>query len=380
MNTNLNDSGIFTPCGDELALLLNQPEISGAFIRNILKERGMLVSSLDKAILNEHLILSFLSPSELDALLNEIKSKEETLKLRTTIHEVTTADVSLSAIVPRQSDIKFNESCKDPHGNYIIEGNPSFKKINDETYLLDYSLIRNHITANWIKSHPKFTGRIELKKKLGSNKLVIEGYHSSQETKDINSIFKTLLKRHFTNQNVIKEDSERSLTFGDFTNAERLSFFMKFTKSFPLENFSFSKVTDLDFKVDDKLVPSEELRIAWMKDQISKSKISGKSLQESFLLKERDCWNYIKVWKFEMKFDISTLDFNGDFNLILEFDGYARQFANSAKFQMSIDKINTRRFKGSTQKLQRTLLEKLNSLATTFAENILNGDHTPAKA
>ena len=96
-----NDSGkIFTPCGDDLALLLNQPEISGVFIRNLLRLRGVFVNSIEKKILNEHLILSLLSPSELESLLTEIRTKEEILKLRTTTHEVATVNVPLSKLIP----------------------------------------------------------------------------------------------------------------------------------------------------------------------------------------------------------------------------------------------------------------------------------------
>ena len=358
-----HDTTIFTPCGDDLAMLLNQPEISGAFIRKLLKRRGVIVNSTEKSILNDHLILSFLSPHEVESLLNEIRQKEESLKLRTSIHEVETIDVKLSEIVPRQAILKFNEVCKDPNGNYNIEGNPSFSKIGEDRYLLEYTLVRNRLSADWIKSKSRFRGKIELKKKKDSHQLVIGGYHSSPETKSVNSKFKNALKQDLEKRNLIRKNSESTLSFGDFNNYQRLSFFMRFTESFPSEKFTFSKISDLDFKVDDILVPVSEQRISWMKDQISKSKISGKALQDAFLLKERTCWNYIKVWRVEMRFDVSTVDFDGAFILILEFDNYARQFADSAKFQISIDKILTRRYKGSTRALQSSLLARLNDYA-----------------
>lgn len=362
---------IFSPCGDDLALLLNQPEISANFIRNLLRARGVFVNSLEKKVLNEHLILSLLSPKELESLLHEVKTKEEALKLRTTTHEVSVADLPLAKIVQAVADLKFNDICADPNGNYLIEGDPSFQRVNDDTFRLDYSLIRNQVSSDWIKSKSRFQGKIILRKKSSLGKLTIEGYHSSGEAKEINSTFKKSLKQQLEKEKVINRDSEKVLVFGDFSNERRLAFFIQFTQAFPREDFSFEKISDLDFKVDDDLVPAEETRISWMKNQISKSKISGTALQDAFLLKEKDCWGYIKVWRMEMKFSFSSSDADGSFRLLLEFDGYGRKFDPQSRFQISIDGMTARKFQGSMKATQDLFLSKMNEYASTYAAKIL---------
>lgn len=207
----------------------------------------------------------------------------------------------------------------------------------------------------------------------GSTDLAIKVFHSSQETKTVNDGIKGWIQKDLNDRSIIKPDSEKSIEFGDFTHKQRMAFLMKFTQNFPNERFSFEKVTDFDFCVDDSLIPRNESRLVWMKGSVSKSSLKGKALHDLFVLKEQATWEFVKVWSIELGFKIKTPDFDGSFSLHLEFDGYGKSQSPKSKFQFSLSSIASGRYKASTEKIRKQSQDQLDLYVREFAEKAISG-------
>lgn len=363
---------IFMPCGDDIALLLGQPQITGADIKSILKKRGVLTDSSDKTEIVEHLVYSYLTSAEVEELLQIISDREENLKIQSCRYEIQLKDgVNFSQVIPSISELKFNETAKDPTNNYKVKNAGVFKKDGENSYSLDYSLVRNQVASTWVKSQAEFDGRIVLKHIPDESKMEIRLFHSSSETKGVNSLCKKRIVQVCESKSVLSSKSEESIKYKDFNNEERVLFFNKFTSAFDGENFSFSKLGDLSYGVDDDNTPESEQRLSWMKKKVSKSTVSGDGIYDTFIFKERDCWKYLRMWMLELKFEVQTASFKGSTKVRLEFEGYSRNSKSSARFSISADPIKASKYDGGTEKARSAMLEKLNGYARKFAQEIL---------
>lgn len=275
----------FMPCGDDVVALLSQTSLTDAFIRGLLRERGVIANHSERSQLIEHFVLSYLSPSEYDAIMDKLSTKEEAFKLRTVTHTLTIEGTPLSSAVPKPGNLILRETAKDPNGNFQIEGDPNFVRMPNGDFVLEYLIRRSNAGRSWIASQERFPGKIVLGQTPDKKKLEIKSYHSSPETKAVNLEVKRWIRKDLRDRNVIKPDSEKAIEFGDFTNEQRMKFFMKFTQNFPSEDFEFEKVTDFDFRLDDQFVPSHETRISWMKGTVSRSSLKGKALHDLFFIK-----------------------------------------------------------------------------------------------
>jgi hypothetical protein len=236
---------------------------------------------------------------------------------------------------------------------------------------MNYFVRRRNVGRSFIKSQERFPGKIILSQCNNSKDLAIKLFHSSQETKTVNSSVKRWIQNDLRGRSIIKPNSEKSLKFADFSHKQRMAFFLKFTESFPKECFSFDKVTDFDFCVDDTLIPATESRLAWMKGSVSRSSLKGKALHDLFVLKEKETWNFVKIWSIELMFKIKTVDFDGSFSLHLEFDGYGTSRSPESKFQFSLSRIASGRFKDSTEKIRKQSQERFDLYVRDFAEKSL---------
>ena len=57
------------PCGDDVVTLLSQPALTDAFIRGLLRERGVFSNQPERSQLIEHFVLSYLSANEFEAIM-----------------------------------------------------------------------------------------------------------------------------------------------------------------------------------------------------------------------------------------------------------------------------------------------------------------------
>ena len=291
--------------------------------------------------------------------------------MRTVTHSLATQETSLPTIIPKPNVLIVRDVAKDPNGNYQIEGAPGFVKMPNGEFALNYFIRRRNAGRSWIKSQERFPGKFILSQSPDKKKLMMKSYHSSPETKAVNLELKRWISKDLRERKIIKPDSERAIEFGDFTHEQRMAFFMKFTQNFPSEQFAFEKVTDFDFCIDDQLIPSHEIRILWMKGAVSRSSLKGKALHDLFILREKETWTFVKLWYIELRFKLSTVDFDGSFSLFLEFDGYGHSNSPKSKFQFSLGPISSRRYGDSTEKIRRKTQERFDNYVQTFADEVL---------
>ena len=361
----------FMPCGDDVAVLLSQPALTDAFIRGLLRERGVFSNQNERSQLIEHFVLSYLSATEFDAIVEKLATLEESFKLRTDTHTLATQSIPLTVMVPKPTELNVKEVAKDPKGNFIIEGSPSFVKNKTGEFVLEYTLRRQNVGRNWIRSQERFPGKIILGQSEDKAKLRMKLYHSSSETKSVNQELKRWICKDLRSRDIIKSNSGKSIEFGDFTHEQRMSFFVRFTRNYAEENFKFEKVTDFDFRVDDQLVPAGESRISWMKGTVSRSSLRGKALHDLFILRERETWKFIKLWYIELRFKLSNADFDGGFSLFLEFDGYGHSGLPTSKFHFSVGPISSRKYRDSTENIRRRTQEQFDQYVQRFADEVL---------
>lgn len=334
-------------------------------------------STCSRTQLIEQFVLSYLSPGEFDEIMDCLASREEAPKLKTFQYDIKDRNLSIESIIPRPTDFKVSEIAKDPFGNYVIEGSPNFVKGETGEFTLEYQLRRNNIGRNWINSIESFRGKIVISKSSDQSKLKIKVFHSSRETKEVNTALKKWIRNDFQTKQILTTGVENVIEFGDFSHSQRLEFLMKFTGSFPNEDFSFDKVTDFDFRTDDQYIPATEGRLFWMKGNVSRSSLKGSQLQNIFVLREKNVWDFIEVWYMELRFTVKNADFDGSFILHLDFDGYGHSRSPKSKFQFSVGQVTSRKYRGSTESFRRDILRRIDSYVDNFFHDARSSNNSP---
>jgi len=336
----LVDLGMILPIGNELEPILGQREITVAFLNGLLRKRKILSNSQDKEEVIQLYKELVLTPIEIKAILQQLREKEENLKIRNEKIELANPEVKLSEIANNEL-VNIRKIGGDLYGNFNIVGTPSFARNttgSTQTLTLSYTLEKRATNADYIKSRRRYQSEIALTKKTGSSKVIITSKYSANETREINSkLIKKILKKGKKDKLVKKKPSEK-ITFGCFTNAFRVRFLLDCLNC-DHSAFFFDKITDLDLKPDENLDLNEQEKLAWISDKVSTIRLSGQKLEETFFITDNKCHPYILIWRLEVRFRFSSTECKGMFKVLFIFTGNPRSLKDNYRFDYSISEF-----------------------------------------
>jgi hypothetical protein len=335
INDNINR---FLPFGDSLKDILQHDSIKDRERRQLLRMKGIFVNNCDEDNSFPILLTSLLSPNEFEFLKERLQEKEDREKpiTRTLDWE---SDKNLISAIPDNFNIQ--EIIKTNFPKYTVIGNPNFKMIdnNPDKIALDFKCETTNYSKPWFRGKNEFKGQVTFEKVVTkNNKVQIQIIHTSPETLDIAEKVSKSLERHFKTNNYMNPQKEvQRILFRDFTNEERIKFFLSMTEGNDV--FTFSKATFLDIGPD----PSENLPqdINWLElAKVRELNINGEVLHNISFLKDKTLHKFMELAEMEIIYDFSLPSVEGNCKIRFGFNNYFRKRIGNIELIVDFVKIN----------------------------------------
>jgi hypothetical protein len=227
INDNINR---FLPFGDSLRDILQHDSIKDKERRQLLRMKGVFVNNYDEESTFPILITSLLSPNEFEFLKERLQEKEDREKpiARTLDWE---SNKPLISAIPANFNIQ--EIIKTKFPRYSVIGDPNFKMIdnNPDKIALDFKCETTNYSKPWFRGKNEFKAQITLEKDK-NKKVQLQIIYTSTETLDVAEKVSKSLEKHFKANSYMNPQKEiQRILFKNFTNEERILFFLSMTES-----------------------------------------------------------------------------------------------------------------------------------------------------
>lgn len=328
----------FLPFGESLRTVLQHDSIKDRERRTLLRMKGVFVNTTDEDSTFPILITSLLSPIEFEYLKESLQAKEDREKTinRTLEWE---SDKTLISAIPDNFNIQ--EVIKTTFPRYKVVGNPNFKMIdnNPDKIVLDFKCETTNYSKAWFRGKNEFKGQVAFEKvKTKDNKVQLQIVHTSPETTEIAEKVSKNLERHFKANNYMNPNKEiQRILFKDFTNEERINFFLNMTEGDDV--FEFSKATFLDIGPD----PNENLpeEINWLElGKVRELNINGEVLHNITFLQDKSLHKFMVLSEMEIIYDFSLLTVEGNCKIRFGFPNYFKKRIGNIELVVDIIRIN----------------------------------------
>lgn len=335
INDNINR---FLPYGESLRAILQHPSIKDTERKRLLRMKGVFVNIYDEDSTFPILTTSLLSPVEFEFLKEKLQAKEDREKTITRTLEWE-SNKTLIAAIPDNFNIQ--EITKTILPKYKVIGNPNFKMIenNPNKISLDFKCQTANYSKPWYRGKSEFRGQITFEKvTTKDNKVQLQIVHTSSETTDISEKVVKNLEKHFKDNNFMNPQKEiQRILFKDFTNEERIEFFLSMTESNDV--FDFTKATFLDIGPD----PNENLPegINWLDlAKVRELSINGEVLHNIHFIKDKTLHKFMELCEMEIIYNFSIPSAEGNCKIRFGFSNYFKKRIGNIEFVADINKIN----------------------------------------
>lgn len=308
-----NNIDSFLPFGESLRLILQHPSINQVDISRLLKIKGIYVGDKDDSTTFPLLLTNFLNPYEFDSIKESLKGREDREKpILRTLDWI--SDTNLINAIPSNLDVQ--DIIKTIYPKYNVIGNPNFEMIerNPNNIIMKFNCESHDYSKAWFRTSSISKGSITLEKSSDKEgKVQLQIIHTSPETTEIANKVATHLEKHFKeNKHTNPEIETEKLTFGRFTNEQRIDFFLKFTEG--SDNLKFTKVSYLD------IAPSPELNlpkdINWLElAKVKELNINGENLHKIHFIKEKELHKYMELCEMTILYDFILPNYEGNCNV-----------------------------------------------------------------
>jgi len=344
----------FLPFGESLRNVLQHPSIQKNDINIVLKSKGIFVSDTDDKITFPLLLTNYMSPYEFDILKNRLRSSDDREKI---ITRTLAWNSSVDLINAIPSDLNLQEIIRARYPKYKIIGNPSFTMIDKDPNHIELVFIcesKNYSKA-WFRTDNQYTASITIHKEKTNSKLVQwRIVHTSPETMEISNKLVTELTNHFKRSKYINPDSEiKKITFDDFTNEERIIFFMRFTRG--NDSLNFIRVLHVD------IAPSPEMEMPENMNWLASAKvinlhINGENLHEIDLITNESMRKYIELCEITISYEFNISNIEGNCKIKLGFPRFFKKRILKTEFVVDIESI---KLSSECENIQRKKAKKL---------------------
>lgn len=381
---NINDNiNRFLPYGESLRAILDHPSIKDTERKQLLRMKGVFVNKSDENSTFPILTTSLLSPTEFEFLKEKLQSKEDREKTITRTLEWESTKKLITAI-PDNFDIQ--EIIKTNFPKYKVIGNPNFKMINrnPDKISLDFKCETANYRTPWYRGKSEFRGQVTYEKvTTKNNKVQLQIVHTSPETTDISEKVAKNLEKHFKDNNFMDPQKEiQRILFKDFTNEERIEFFLSMTKSNNV--FDFTKATFLDIGPD----PNENLPedINWLElAKVRDLSINGEGLHNTLFINEKTLHKFMELCEMENIYNFSIPSAEGNCRIRFGFSNYFKKRIGNIEFVVDINKINLKEEYATVPQtsIRKQLLKEFEKFKTEKYDKLklknFSKQYTPAK-
>jgi hypothetical protein len=341
-------NGNVLPYGEQLKNLLWDSTISESDLRKVLRGRGVFASCHDKKEMIPLLTTSILSSKEFEALREMYVFKRETPKQRSSPLSIV-GDVNFSDLLP--DEVNPQLLIDEDFMSFSIVGIPSFEFIGDKNngVLLQYEVEHVDPSKNWFHEKSRSKGEVRFEKISGADYKIIKK-HTSKETERVNNeIVKFVSKKLKESGKVAPDQRGNEILFNKFSHAERISYFVEIL-NYRSKVFVFQKITDIDIKPAEGVSLPDNTELKWMEDRINKLRLHGKSLEDTFFIKEKKYHSYLLFPKLEAEYLYDTAEASVTCSVCLNFSDYPKN--NEAELEVIVT------VKGLTPKVDRANINR----------------------
>lgn len=335
INDNINR---FLPFGESLREILQHDSIKDRERRQLLRMKGVFVNNPDEDSTFPILITSLLSPNEFEFLKEKLQAKEDREKTITRTLDWE-SDKNLIAAIPENFNIQ--EVVKTNFPRYKVIGNPNFTMVDNDPnrIALDFKCETTNYSKAWYRGKNEFKGQITLEKvTTKDNKVQLQIIHTSPETTEIAEKVTKNLEKHFKASSYINPQKEiQRILYKDFTNEERIRFFLSMTEKNNV--FDFTKATNLDIGPD----PNENLptEINWLElAKVRELNINGEVLHNIPFLKDKTLHKFMELAEMEIIYDFSLPSAEGNCKIRFGFSNYFKNRIGNIELVVDLMKIN----------------------------------------
>lgn len=297
----ISDNNDSIPTGSDLRVLLNSEHISYGEIHGTLKSKGIFVGNNDKAITVPLLSATLLTPTEFSNLIEVSVDRDSKPKVK-----VSALDLVLATsdwITPLKSDLFKPEfdPCANIESVDFVDA-PGIVVDNKDKIRIPYVINRKDFSQDWIKRELNFSGEITIERQGTNLKLDFASTHTSRETESINRRMISRIAKVLKQAGATQSENERRITFGSFTNIERVRFFKRLTGGFA-KILGKGSVNDMEISRDISGPPlPNEPQVAWMNQTVKRLKIDGEKLNDIFLISDEKYYPYYHVQRIDVTY------------------------------------------------------------------------------
>jgi hypothetical protein len=298
------------PTGSDLRVLLNSEHISYGEIHGSLKSKGIFVGNNDKAITVPILSATILTPTEFSNLIEASVDRDSKPKVKVSALDLVSA--TSDWITPLKSDLfkpEFNPCANVDSVDFVDV--PGIVVDSKDKVRIPYVLNRKDFSKDWTKRELNFSGEITIERQGANLKLDFASTHSSRETEIINRRLISRISKILKDAGATQSENERRITFGCFTNVERVRFFKRLTGGFG-KILGKGSVNDMEISRDIFGPPlPNDPQVAWMNQSVKRLKIDGEKLNDIFLISDEKYYSFYHVQRIDVTYTYSVATNSG---------------------------------------------------------------------
>lgn len=335
MSSTINTETLL-PVGERLKLLLNKSCIYESDMKELLADRGVFISRSDKCLSISILAFSVVSPKEFERLQELQKGKEDSLK--TKVSQLTSAsksnltdDLSLDLIKPDDLSGEYDSFCFDTDLSFSID--------SPNKMILEYSIVREDITKDWVNNKNRFTGRVEVEKKLDDRTITILDEHTSSETENINHQIVTMISKHLFLRGAISKDVPLEITPDKFDNRKRFTFMLQLANDSPNGFLEFQAIKNVEIGPDNQVsIPQSK----WISEDVQNliiNSVKGKTLGTLEYITDEQYHDFLILRQVQAQYKFNICGASGKCIIEYGFPQYFRTHKRNTSFSSSISKV-----------------------------------------
>ena len=342
------------PFGATLQDVLNHPSLSDTKLKYLLRLRGIYLEDSKNNDTYPILLSTILSPSEFEYIKENIRGKE--LNQKITSRPLAWHNTEeLIKIVPDKIDL--NKILQDADSRQTIISQTNFAMVegNPNKVRMQFRCQTNNYNSGWYRTKNEYEGEIIIEKVQENDKVYLRMLYTSPETLSIADLGVKHLVNDFKKKNYTKPNTEvERILYSNFTNEERIKFFLSLTDS--SEIFEFQRATDLDMAPDRTMeMPVEIAKL--MTGKVNTLKINGETLHEHYLIKEDENHKYIELASIEALYNFSYHAAEGSCVVQFGFNGYFKKRLSNIEFSIDVSTVNLKdEYRGASKDKVRLFL------------------------
>lgn len=361
MSTNeMPDIETLLPCGEKIRPLLVKSCITDVDLRNVLARRGVFIGNSQKHISVPLLSMSLISPREFEELQDKQKTKEDSLKVRTSS---IVCDNSTTLVNMLPIDLIDAEKIELPNDMVEFNTDLSFSIHDTNKLSVEYKIKRNDVTKDWANAESIYEGRLLIQKDEVNKNIEFISEFTSEETQQINKEIVRCVRKHFISEGFLQSsDAEERITSSSFTDEERFKFMLYLTGDSPSGNLEFIEIKNVEIgPVNNGLLPKE---MGWMEQTVKNMIINGDALQNLVFIKDDKYHESLILREIEGKYNFNYNGGTGTCIIEYGFPHYFRNRNTSNEFQTEIAYLHLSKEIGGANKknVSRFLISEFNNL------------------